>query len=108
MGDHILWFVDSSGVARGGCTWRNGRGTNVGDPTAANVDVFETNGLPAACPACGRAIVASVVSIRGAVIVGARLVVDEGHDPDLLAVVFDESGDVVARHSVFDPVEEVD
>jgi hypothetical protein len=80
----------------------------VGNPTAANVDVFETNGLPAACPACGQAIAASVVSIRDAVIVGARLVVDEGQDPDLLAVVFDESGEVVARHSVFDPVEEMD
>lgn len=95
-GKHLLWYSDRSGYVHADAWLSSSRGVNVGDPRAIHVDVYETRGVPRACPACTVELFGSRVSLRDGAITRVEAVVAGQHDENIHAVEVDPiAGEVV-------------
>jgi hypothetical protein len=74
IGDRLAWFVGSGGHVLPDTVFEDGRCTNVGEPMAERVDVWDDRGVPTRCPGCSLAISGSVVTIAGGRVVAVEVV----------------------------------
>lgn len=89
LGDRLVWFSDARGKVHADSRLPFTRGVNLGDPRALNVDVYEINGVPRKCPACGLSLYGSCVEITNGVIHRVRAIPEGEHDDNIHAVEID-------------------